>query len=125
VRRRAEFPADAIGAAGIWQNYVCGEFGDFIANIALSGYAPGKFPTGDLPGQLVRQNPHRVLEIIETLYQFRSATVAAQFVAEQKPLKVLAGLALAQDDRELPVSPLPGSIVSAFYTPIYQQTRVR
>jgi hypothetical protein len=109
------FHAAAAFPDRIWQNYVCGEFGDFIANIALSGYAPGKFPTGGLPGQLVRQNPHRVLEIIETLYQFRSATVAAQFVAEQKPLKVLAGLALAQDDRELPVSPLPGSIVSTFY----------
>ncbi len=99
----------------IGQNYVCGEFSDFIADIALSGYPPGKFPTGSLPGQLVRQNPHRVLEIIETLFQFRSAAVAAQFVAEEKPVKVLAGLALAQDERELPVSPLPGSIVSASY----------
>jgi hypothetical protein len=96
-------------------NYVCGESIDFTANIALSGYAPGKYPTGDLPGRLVRQNPHRVLEIDEMLYQFKSATVAAQFVATQKPVKVLAGLALAMDDRELPVSPLPGSIVSEFY----------
>jgi hypothetical protein len=48
------------------------------------------------------------------LYRFKSAAVAAQYVATQKPVKVLAGLALAMDDRELPVRPLPGSIVSAF-----------
>jgi hypothetical protein len=33
----------------IAQNYVCGEFGDFIANIALSGYAPGSFRRATFP----------------------------------------------------------------------------
>jgi hypothetical protein len=109
--------------------YVCGEFNGFIANIALSGvyrqenneqarklgYAPGKWPITPLRGQIIQQNKHRVLEVYVTLFQFKSANVAAQFVAIGKPIKVLAGLALQYDDRQIPVEPLPGALVTTEY----------
>jgi len=108
---------------------VCGEFNGFIANIALTGiyrqenneqarklgYAPGTWPITPLSGQIIQQNPHRVLEIYVTLFQFKSAPVAAQYVAVGKPIKVLAGLALQYDDREIRVEPLPGALVTTEY----------
>jgi hypothetical protein len=110
-------------------HYVCGEFNGFIANIALTGiyrqenneqarklgYAPGTWPITPLSGQIIQQNPHRVLEIYVTLFQFKSAPVAAQYVAAGKPIKVLAGLALQYDDREIRVEPLPGALVTTEY----------
>lgn len=95
--------------------YVCGEFYGFIANIALSGYAPGKWPLTPLTGSIVRQNKHGVLEIYATLFEFKSAHVAAQYIDAQKPVKVLAGLALQYDDRQIPVNPRPGSLVTTEY----------
>jgi hypothetical protein len=41
--------------------------------------------------------------------------VAAQYVDAQKPVKVLAGLALQYDDRQIAVSPRAGSLVTTEY----------
>jgi len=109
--------------------YVCGEFNGFIANIALSGvyrqennerarklgYTPGKWPITPLTGQIVQQNKHRVLEIYVTLFQFKTADVATQYIATGKPINVLAGVAKQYDDRQLPVEPLPGALVTTEY----------
>jgi hypothetical protein len=126
-----EWPgSSAAGHPNVFQlQYVCGEFNGFIANIALSGvyrqenneqarklgYAPGKWPITPLSGQIIKQNPHRVLEIYVTLFQFKSANVAVQYVATGKPIKVLAGLALQYHNREIPVEPLPGALVTTEY----------
>jgi hypothetical protein len=120
----------ALGHPNIFQlQYVCGEFNGFITNIALTGVyrqenneqarkvgdTPGRWPITPLSGQIIQQNLHCVLEIYVTLFQFKSPQVAAQYVATGKPIKVLAGLALQYDDREIPVEPLPGALVTTEY----------
>jgi hypothetical protein len=107
--------------------YVCGEFDGFVASIALTGvyrqennerarkfgYTPGKWPFTPLTGQIVQQNEHRVLEIYTTLFQFKSTEAAEQFVGTGKPFHSIAPAQV--DDRQLPVSPLPGSVVTTQY----------
>lgn len=48
-------------------------------------------------------------------FQFKSTQAVAQYVAMGKPVKVLDGLALQYDDRQIPVSPLPGALVTTEY----------
>jgi hypothetical protein len=108
------------------KQYVCGEFYGFVTNAALTGiyrqenneqarqlgYPLEKWPYTPLSGPIVEQNKHRVLEIYAGLFQFKSEQAVAQFVDLGKPIQVLAGLAQQQDDHELSVSPLPGSLVT-------------
>jgi hypothetical protein len=107
--------------------YVCGEFDGFVASIALTGvyrlennerakqfgYPIGKWPYTPLSGQIVQQNQHRVLEIYASLFQFKSTQAAEQFVGSGKPFRSIAPAQV--DDRQLPVSPLPGSVVTTEY----------
>jgi hypothetical protein len=107
--------------------YVCGEFNGFIASIALtgvyrqenneqakqSGYPLEKWPYTPLNGQIVQQNQHRTLEIYTTVFQFKSTQAAEQFVGTGKPFRSIAPAQV--HDRQLPVSPLPGSVVTTEY----------
>lgn len=75
------------------RDYVCGSFYGFITDIALSGsyrrennaharqlgYPIKKFPYVPLTGSIVSQQPHRVLEVYEGIYQFRTVTAASAF----------------------------------------------
>jgi hypothetical protein len=120
----------APGHLAVFQKqYVCGEFYGFVTNAALTGiyrqenneqarqlgYPIEKWPYTPLSGQIVERNEHRVLEIYAGLFQFKSAQAVAQFVDVGKPIQVLAGLAQRQDDHQLSVSPLPGSLVTEQY----------
>jgi hypothetical protein len=126
---RMQWPGTSLpGHPGNLQlQYVCGEFDGFVASIALTGvyrqennerarkfgYTPGKWPLTPLTGQIVQQNEHRVLEIYSTLLQFKSTAAAEQFVGTGKAFHSIAPAQV--DDRQLPVSPLPGSVVTTQY----------
>ena len=107
--------------------YVCGEFNGFIASIALTGvyrqennerakhfgYPLEKWPYTPLSGQIVQQHKHGVLEIYTSLFQFTSTQAAEQFVGTGKPFNSIAPARV--HDRQLPVNPLPGSVVTTEY----------
>ncbi len=108
-------------------HYVCGEFNGFIASIALTGvyrqennerakqfgYPLEKWPYTPLSGQIVQQHKHGVLEIYTTVFQFKSKQAAEQFVGTGQPFHSIAPAQV--HDRQLPVSPLPGSVVTTEY----------
>jgi hypothetical protein len=89
-------PVRSVTTHPLWfqRDYVCGRYYGFVITAALKGryrqqnnatakavhYPIGKWPYVPLTGNIVAQLRHRVLEIYEGVYQFRSVAAARAYL---------------------------------------------